>query len=144
MNIGDGSNAQGTTDLFARMQQAHQTELADPVGSAEDAAAADNVVELAALRSMGGDETVGAELETRLLETAAAALDDGFETVSELREAVIDAIVEERYADQLPAADAERITRTIKVTLSTDPVFRKEIDNMMIQAARRLAQSENH
>lgn len=143
MNIGDGNNGPGAQDLFARMQKAHQQEVEDPVGNADEAAAADSVVELAALRSMG-EAAVSKELESRLLETASNALDGDFASVDELRKAVIDAIVEERYADQLPAHDAERVTQTLKVTLSTDPVFRKEVDNMMIQAARRLGQSQSN
>lgn len=136
MNIGDGCNG---PDLFARMHQAHRQEVADSVGSSREAEAAGNVVELSTI----GQEPVGAELESRLLATAAAALDGGFESVDELQKAVIGAIVEARYASHLPASEAEQITRTLEMTLSTDPNFGKEVDNMMIQAARRLGRRQN-
>jgi hypothetical protein len=82
-------------------------------------------------------------LEQRLLDTAASVLDGAFETTfdttAELRRAVVDAIVEERYADTLGPEQTEQITRTLELTLTDDPVFQREVDNMLLHAARQLA-----
>ena len=139
MKVGNGNNTPVRDDLIGRMKDAHRTEAADPVdisgGQGADAPASG-----AARRGTGSPDLEA--LQEALLDTAKSALNDQFDSVEELRAAVVEVIVEERYSDQLPPAQAEQVAKTLQATLADDPVFRGEVDNMLLHAARRLGQQQ--
>jgi hypothetical protein len=137
MKVGDDSTpAAANDDLFERMRRAHRGGEVDEVehGKADlDAGKADLE---ATPRPSAADFAPG--LQERLLEATELALDGAFQTPRELREAVVEAIVDERYADKLPASEADSIRQTVQASLANAPLFRREVDNMLVLAAEQL------
>ena len=114
MKVGDGNNASDPGELLERMREAHRQEEAGSVdetssvdkASSVDRAGASSPAAGAALEGIGGvgsSDTVDG-LEQRLLDTAASVLDGAFDSTDEVRRAVVEAIVTERYAETLGPA----------------------------------------
>ncbi len=139
MKVGDGNaNAASHGDILERMERAHRQEAAEGVDDAQSPSGAASAESLGAATGAGATSEPS-ELQSRLLETAARALDGEFDSADALRGEVVDAIVEQRYADGVPADQLDGIKNTVRATLTGDPVFRDEVDNMLVLAARELA-----
>lgn len=141
MKVGDGNaSAAGNEELLARMERAHRQEAAEGVDDAEASSSAASAQSLGAATGADGTSEPS-KLQSRLLETAARALDGDFTSADALRGEVVDAIVEQRYADGVPDEQLDGIKDTVRATLTGDPVFRDEVDNMLVLAARELARA---
>ncbi|MFP4600480.1 MAG: hypothetical protein ACOC9W_00695 [Persicimonas sp.] len=143
MKVGDGNaNAASHEELLARMQRAHRQEATEGVDGAQAATDAAPAQSLGAVGGAGAGAEPS-ELQSRLLETAARALDGDFDSADALRGEVVEAIVEQRYADGVPDEQLDGIKDTVRATLTGDPVFRDEVDNMLVLAARELARTSD-
>lgn len=141
MKVAGGGSAAGGDELFERMRQAHRGD-ASTVDASEASEVSDAGGPVDSARA-GGLEAEAADpaqaaLQQSLLETAQRVLDGDFDSSREVREAVVEIIVEQRYAGRLPAAEAEQVVRTMKVTLAQDPTFRQRVDRMLVLAAGQL------
>lgn len=138
-SIGEGSQ----TDLIARMRRAHDQELA----ASAEAESADAETASISSRSLREAEEIAAaetdgQLARKLLGTARRALEERFEGGGEIRGAIVDAIVDSRYGDVVEGEGREEIVAAVKETLDDDPGFRREVDNMMLKAARQLGRAQ--
>ncbi len=141
MKVG-GNGTSGNGDLFERMRQAHrEVAQAGEVAQASPTADAGEAASVGTAGAPGVDahaDPVDQALQSRLLDVASDALEGAYDSPHHVREAVVEAIVSQRYAPKLPAATADQIMHTMKATLSTDPVFCQEVDRMLVLAAREL------
>lgn len=137
MNVSDASASLG--ELLERMEQAHRGEAAEQVRQTDDTAASDGPDAGAESTTGEAVDAISPRLESRLLETARGALEGDFGSVDEVRSEVVDAIIDERYADRLSDGEADRIAETLRATLTADPNFQREVDNMLVLAAGMLA-----
>lgn len=136
MKVGHDSTPKAADDLFERMRRAHRGEGVDEV-EREEAGLEDGRTDLEQ-GSAAAATGYAPRLQQRLIETAELAIDGAFQSPCELREAVVEAIVDERYADKLPADEADSIRQTVQGSLANDPLFRREVDNMLVLAAEQL------
>jgi hypothetical protein len=143
MKVGDGNNSPDPSDLLERMREAYRQEETRPVDQTSSTDQSHSID-----RTSAPDHTSSAQasapvdgLEQRLLTTAANALDGAYQSTDEVRSAVVEAIVTERYAETLGPEQTQDISRTLELTLSNDPVFQNEVDQMLMHAARDLARS---
>lgn len=140
MKIGDHSSRilMDSADLFSRMEQARDAE----VGEAGKASA--EPVEKSALAApnsapaQASGELEGA-LQGQLLEAAASALRGEFSSENELRGHIIELILAERYAPAVGPAERREITQSLQILLNEDPQFIRQVDQMLLNAARLLA-----
>jgi hypothetical protein len=142
MKVGDGNNSSDPAELLERMREAHRQAEADSVDAsrlAEQSGATEATGSVEAAGASNGASEAVDGLEQRLLDTAASVLDGAFDSTDDVRHAVVEAIVTERYAETLGPAETEQITRTLTLTLTDDPAFRQEVDNMLVHAASELA-----
>ena len=134
MKIGDGNTqVPPDADLLERMEAAHS----QGISQADQASAADG-----AGAAGGGAEQLeepAGELEARLLDTARAGLEGGFESADDIRQKVVDVLVDQRYADRLSDEEHRQVRDTLRASLVNDPQFRREVDNMLVLAAGKLA-----
>lgn len=131
----DGPSDSG---LLQRMQQTHQEAT-----KAEGAAAGKESVTGFSVReaeSSLGSEPAGpsdkSPLAARVEVTAAKALRGEFEDDRQVREAVIDAVIDERLSNTLSAAEKRSMSATLKEALVDDPAFIRKVDDMLLFAAR--------
>ncbi|MGM0555887.1 MAG: hypothetical protein ACQEVA_05885 [Myxococcota bacterium] len=140
MKIGnDGFNAGGKDDLLERMERAHRRE-AEAANSVDAGSSFDATRVGDAQKTTGASQTEKSELETHLLETASAALEGEYDGPDDVRGAVVETIVDTRYGEGLARSERSHIVETLQQTLVDDREFRAEVDNMLILAARQLAQ----
>ena len=136
MKVGNGGAGE---DLIQRMKEAHHSEVEQaPESDAPSSATATSA------ESVGGaDESDDAKLQENLLGTASDALDGKYESSDQLRGAVVETIVDTRYGTNLSDEQRTSVVDTLKQTLVDDVEFQREVDNMLILAARELARSDS-
>lgn len=141
MKIGNNSNFNSshiTENLLQRMREAH--------AEARTEAAAGRRVVVAGQASLPELENASRaetsvdqqKLQARLLAIAGDALDEKYATPTDIREAVVDAILDERFGDSVKGIEREHVSNTLKASLVDDPQFSRQVDNMLILAARKL------
>jgi|GEM_PF-6724602 len=147
MNIGDGHAVGG---LFERIEHAYQEGKLNEAGGEVAATEAP-----AAARPLGADEPAGAAsvaapdangwehlenpVQRGLLKICSQAIDGGYASEDDLRDSVVEAIVELRYGGPLLEGHSAQIMHTLRATLSTDPNFRQGVEHLLLLAARELA-----
>lgn len=129
-----------TDDLLQRMQEAveqQKTKEIDGTPGAEKASF--RLDELQPPQQVDATEASQASpLQTRVRETAARALRGEFSDSESIRGAVVEDIVRDRWEPRLGRAEARKIVKSMKETLSGDPEFARQVDEMLILAAREL------
>lgn len=127
----DGQNQ--LVDLIQRMQEAHDTAKTD--------GASFSLSEQVAHTSRV-DSPTEAGLIDRLKETATKALDGGFKDAESVRLAVVEDIVDDKLADLVPKrSEKKKLIDGLQRTLVQDPEFEKQVDDMLIMAAREVGAS---
>lgn len=123
-------NGQNTAvDLIQRMQDAHKSEKTSPTKDFK----------------LGGPQKVGKEVETSPLDgklriSAEKALSGEIKTARELRLEVISHIVDEKLDGIAKTrVTKKKLVQGLESTLLSDPEFGKQIDDMMVMAARSIA-----
>ena len=127
----DGQNQ--AIDLLQRMQEARDA-------GQTDATKATFAVE-PSRETTAADTTPS--LDGRLRDVAVKAMDGGFKTADDVRVAVIEEIVDDRL-DALVSKRTERkrLIDGLKTTLVDDPEFQKQVDDMLVMAARDIGSSD--
>ena len=134
-----GGSQQGGGDLISRMREAHDQAAAE----GKKAAAAGREVSGTGIGSADrGESPVADGLEKKLVDTARRVLQDELGHPSDVRETIVDTIVEERYGEMAEDSDGGQIVETVKDVLKDDVAFGAEVDNMLVQAARRLGRAD--
>jgi len=132
-------------DLFSRMQEAAQ----DARISGTDAkfAVETRATEANEVSGVSPAETVepaepkAVELDGRLKATAARALDGSAESAEEVRGEVVEIIVDDKFGETLSAREKRTLTKNLKTALVDDPAFKREVDSMLLLAAREIGRS---
>lgn len=114
-------------DLFERMREAARVETSAG-GAIAETGSAD------ALSATG--EPQGLAGQVRI--TAERALRGEFADPAEARAEVIEQILRHRWEDSVEPARLEEMVAELKPTLSSDPEFRRQVDDMLILAAREV------
>jgi hypothetical protein len=134
----DGS--QMADDLLQRMQEAHEQQGAGAVD--ETTAGTDKTFRVDELQGPRETDSVQkterSDLELRLEETAQKALRGEFDDAASVRSEVVDHILRDRWESRVGKAKMSRMLRTVKPTLVADPEFTRQVDEMLIMAARQL------
>lgn len=136
----DGS--QMPDDLLQRMQEAHEQKRTDAVDGASDAVGTDATFSVGDLQGVEAprevEPTERADLELRLEETAKKALSGEFPDAQSVRGEVVEHIIRDRWESRVGKAKTSQMIRTLKPTLVDDPEFSRQVDEMLIMAARQL------
>lgn len=130
-------DGQSNSDLLQRMQQMHQegTEKAErSPGPAKTSS--DFSVDAPSAESAAPVAEKKSELASRIETEATRALKGEYSDDAEVREAVIDAVLDERLGGKLNAAEDRRMRGTLKDALVEDPAFMRKVDDMLLLAAR--------
>ena len=135
----DGS--QFADDLLQRMQEAHEQDKTTKAGKTE----AQKTFSLDPTHAAHPTESIAraepSELQTRLRATAQKALRGEFREAAAVREAVVEDILRDRWEDKLGRAQTTKMLRALKPTLVDDPEFTRQVDEMLILAARNVGTS---
>jgi hypothetical protein len=135
----DGS--QFADDLLQRMQEAHEQQKTSTV-SGTDTQKTFSVEQLAATREPEAvGEVAASGLETQLRATAEKALRGEFPDSAAVREAVVEDVLRDRWEAKVGRSQVEKMIRTLKPTLVDDPEFARQVDEMLIMAARSVGTS---
>lgn len=139
----DGS--QMADSLLQRMQQANR---APEVESTTSVGSEEKTFSVGELQSAGpAAPTKAAEpsaLETELRATAERALRGEYNDAQSLRAEVVEHILRDRWEAKVGRAKTAKMIRTLKPTLVEDPEFARQVDEMLIMAARELGSSGSH
>lgn len=147
MNIGNGTGTQiggAGSDLFERMRAAHAEAAEAATGSSEaDGAGGSAAADVSGPEAADAGPPLeeAAPLERRLMQAARHVLQGDFDRPGEVRRAVVDTIVEQRWSHVVDAEADSGMLETLRNSLSEDLAFRAEVDNMLLHAARRLGAS---
>lgn len=129
MKIGNGQPA-----LIDQMRQAHL----ERQGELEGQGAKPFELDRSGEAEVGRAAPTG--LKAEVMGIADQVIRGEVDDVAQVRRQVIEAIVEERYADLIAELPNKRkALDTLEATLSQDPTFSQEVDRMLILAARDLA-----
>ena len=133
----DGTH--GTDTLLQRMQEAHQSPESVATEATNDVGKGFRVADVSPTAPTEATEaTEATRLVSNLRSTAEKALRGEFAGPSEVRAEVVDHILRERWEAKLGKAKTAKMIRTMKPTLVDDPEFAREVDEMLIMAAREL------
>ncbi|MEM1347056.1 MAG: hypothetical protein AAGI01_00770 [Myxococcota bacterium] len=130
MKIGQGQSQLQDTQLIEQMQKAH-AERRDELGGAQ---AFD--VSGAKERSV---EAPKSPLTEGLVGIAEDVVTGRVREVTNVRRRVLEVIVEQRFSGLVEPGTKRQTMQTLEATLSNDPTFAREVDRMLIHAARELA-----
>ena len=126
-------------DLLQRMQEAHETQKTT---GPSDAAPSQKSFRLDDVQKAAGpqrlDETQPSALQSRVRDTAQKALRGEFPDAAAVRAAVVDDVLRERWEPKVGRAKIAKMIKTMKPTLVDDPEFTRQVDEMLIMAARNL------
>lgn len=135
----DGSHI--ADDLLQRMQEAHETQATQ----ATQDAAPQKTFRLDELQGTSAAQPVEATqpsaLEARVRETAQKALRGEFADAEAVRAAVVEDVLRERWEPKVGRAQVAKMIKTLKPTLVDDPEFTRQVDEMLVMAARQLGSS---
>lgn len=135
----DGS--QFADDLLQRMQEAHKQDKTDGVGKTEGQKtfSIDQAQTARPADQVGKAEPT--QLQTRLRTTAEKALRGEFPDAAAVREAVVEDILRDKWEAKLGRTQTTKMLRALKPTLVDDPEFTRQVDEMLILAARNVGSS---
>jgi len=134
--------------LFEQMRKAH-TDRKQEIGGA-DKASGFSLQNTNPASAAGGFGVQGAQatqasqtppLQKSILQIAQKVLDGKHAEPVAARREVIEAIVDDRFGAMIDPAKRRQTISMLEYTLSEDPQFAKEVDQMLIFAARELATS---
>lgn len=126
-------------DLLQRMQEARdtqKTESTEAVGSEQQTFSLDELQQSSPVAQ--SQRTEPTELESKLRVTAEKALRGEFESAEAVRGEVVEHILRDRWENKVGRGKTAKMIRSLKPTLVSDPEFTREVDNMLITAARQL------
>lgn len=134
--------------LFEQMRKAH-TDRKQEIGGADKAAgfSLQSTNPTGAAGAAGVQNTAGAQatqaspLQSSILKIAQKVLDGKHAEPVAARREVIEAIVDDRFGAMIDPSKRRQAVSMLEYTLSEDPHFSKEVDQMLIFAARDLATS---
>jgi hypothetical protein len=127
-------DGQPTSELLQQMQELHQDSV-EQTGNAESASfTVDQTEASAPVHSVEVSP-----LQERIEVEATRALNGDFASDADIRGAVIDAILDERLGDRVSGSDRRKMVKTLKENLVEDPGFVRQVDDMLLLAARELA-----
>ena len=131
-------------DLLARVRRAHDRALEG--GEATEAGDVDRPPLSDGLREAEHRvaDQADAPIERGMIATACQVVAGQYESADQVREAVVDTVVEARYDDLVAGRQRDDIVAAVKETLTHDATFRAEVENMLVHAARRLGEAQNH
>ena len=135
MKVGSGGGGIDPS-LIERIQAAH----AEEVGEASSASAAESTGATSAASSAAASAAPEPPTGLKLgaLEVARAVVKGDIQESSVARERIIDAIVDDRFGDALDRPEARQAKKMLKSMLADDPNFTREVDEMLVLAAREL------
>lgn len=123
----DGQNL--AADLVQRMQEAHKSAKSD---------AATETFSVQTQNVEPASETKS-PLESKLQETANAALNGEYKDADAIRSAVIEHIVDEKLSHlTTKRTERKKLVEGLERTLLTDPEFQNQVDDMLVMAARQI------
>lgn len=136
------------SQLFEQMRKAH-TDRKQEIGGVDKASgfslqntgAASAQGAQGALGATGGLATQTSPLQKSILQIAQKVLDGKHAEPVAARREVIEAIVDDRFGAMIDPSKRRQTVSMLEYTLSEDPHFAKEVDQMLIFAARELATS---
>lgn len=136
------------SQLFEQMRKAH-TDRKQEIGGA-DKASGFSLQNTAAASGAGAAGVQGgavaqatqtSPLQKSILQIAQKVLDGKHAEPVAARREVIEAIVDDRFGAMIDPSKRRQTVSMLEYTLSEDPHFAKEVDQMLIFAARELATS---
>lgn len=133
---------QGTgDDLLARMQEAAEAAKSEKVSNdfSVPAQEASSKVDPTGPGTQPAEPT--SNLSQRLKVTAANALEGKTESADAVRSEVVDIVIDEKYGDTLSGKEKRKLTKNLKAALVDDPTFKREVDSMLLMAARDIGTS---
>jgi hypothetical protein len=128
-------DGQPAAELLQQIQELHR----QSVDQTTTDSAPGFSVDTASPASSTAPASASTPLQDRIEVEASRALNGEFSTDAEVRSAVIDVIIDEKFGDRLSVADRRKMTRTLKENLVDDPGFVRQVDDMLLLAARELA-----
>ncbi len=126
-------DGQPGVELLQRMQELHQETLEQTKGTSTFSVDAPSSTDATSPTS-----EVSA-LRERIEVEATKALRGDYASDSEIRSAVIDLILDERLGEQVTPAQRRKVGKKLKEDLVDDPGFVRQVDDMLLLAARELA-----
>lgn len=135
----DGSRV--ADDLLQRMQEAHEQQKTSQIDKADGQKTFSLDQVRSAQETQKTSEVEKTSLQTRLQTTAEKALRGEFKDAAAVREAVVEDILREKWEPKVGRAKAAQMLRTLKPTLVDDPTFTRQVDEMLILAARNVGPS---
>lgn len=130
MKINDAQSQLDASQLIEQMQKAHN--------EGQEARATGGGFALQGAAAPEAPREVSA-LERSVMQVAQRVLDGEVTEPVAARREVIGVIVDERYGELVEPSQRRRAMQALEVTLGQDPTFAREVDNMLILAARDLA-----
>lgn len=137
MKIGQGQaniGGAGAKSLIEQMQKAHAE-------SVEKASGSSKTSRTFSMEQVQGSSPAPAEkvseLDKKVVSIAERVLKGELEEPGEARQEVLHAIVEERYAELLTGPRKRQALKTLEGAMLGDPAFAREVDRMLILAARK-------
>jgi len=129
MKIGQGQL--DTSQLIERMQKAH-AESKEVKGSGASFA-------LDAAGAPATESAPASGIERSVLEIAERVLNGELSDPSATRREVLEAIVDDKFGAMVEPSQKRRTLEMLEFTLGEDPAFSREVDDMLVLAARSLA-----
>ncbi len=126
-------DGQTGNELLQRMQEAHEANY-DGVAGAAPSGAKFSVAGASEARPVAEPSELQAKIEV----TASRALSGEFADAESIRAAVVEDIVRDRWETKLPRRKLQTMIGDLKSTLASDPEFSRQVDSMLLLAARSL------
>lgn len=136
------------SQLFEQMRKAHTDRKQEISGadkasgfSLQNTGAASGAGTAGVQGATGAQATQTTGLQKSILQIAQKVLDGKHAEPVAARREVIEAIVDDRFGGMIDPSKRRQTVSMLEYTLSEDPHFAKEVDQMLIFAARELATS---
>lgn len=138
MKIGQGNPAGGVnTSLIEQMQKAHAERLEETQKSGGSSSTF-SMGEVEAAQPSDATSSLPS-LDRKVVGIAERVLKGDLKDAIGARKEVLHAIVDTRYGDMIPTHKRRQTVQLLEQNMLDDPAFSKEVDHMLILAARQVA-----
>lgn len=137
MKVGQGNAAGGMqAALIEQMQKAHAESVSES-GKAGGSSRQFSVGSSEAAGAANAPEAVS-PLDKKLVGIAERVINGEISDENAVRTEVLHAIVDERYGDMFEPRQKRQALKTLQHTLTNDPNFSREVDQLLIFASRQI------
>ncbi len=137
MKIGQGNPAGGmNASLIEQMQRAQSERLegTQKTGNASKAFSMESTQQVEGAASTDAMPS----LDRKVVGIAERVLRGELQDAGSARKEVLHAIVDERYGDAIPKSQRRQTIKVLEQNMLDDPAFTREVDQMLILAARQV------